>query len=109
VGAIDAPGAARLYGLLKPLIEEAYREIGGPERSFDATLTRAIRRLLATPIADTPAAIEPYGATYRFADEQLEALSQAEKQLVRMGPRNARVVQAKLREIARALGLPVGG
>jgi hypothetical protein len=42
---------------------------------------------------------------YGFADPKLESLTAAEKQLLRTGPGNTRVVQAKLREIARALGL----
>jgi len=37
---------------------------------------------------------------------RLEALGAAEKQLLRMGPRNARRVQEKARELEAALGLP---
>jgi len=33
-------------------------------------------------------------------------LTAAQKQLLRMGPENARIVQAKLCEIALALGVP---
>src|SRR5262249_54583710 len=38
VSAIDPQGAARLYATLKPRIEEAYRELGEPEPSFDRAL-----------------------------------------------------------------------
>ena len=37
---------------------------------------------------------------------QLQELSAAQKQLLRMGPQNVRTVQSKLREIATALGIP---
>ena len=47
--------------------------------------------------------------SYHFADPALEELSPAQKTLLRMGPGNARLVQAKLRELAPALGLDVSG
>jgi hypothetical protein len=106
-GAIDPKGAAALYATLKPRIEEAYRELGFPDTPFDRTLERALVRLLGTPIPDDPIAVEPRGIVYGYADERLENLSAAQKQLLRMGPRNARVVQRSLREIALALGIPI--
>lgn len=41
--------------------------------------------------------------TYSFADERLEALSGAQRQLLRMGPDNARTVQETLSEFRVAL------
>jgi hypothetical protein len=43
--------------------------------------------------------------SYAIADETLEALSQAQKQLLRMGPKNVREIQGKIRELAAALGV----
>jgi hypothetical protein len=43
--------------------------------------------------------------TFQFADPELEALSPAQKHLLRMGPHNMRLVQTKLRAFARAAGL----
>ena len=40
---------------------------------------------------------------YRFVKPQLESLSPAQKQLVRMGPDNMRIVKRKLRELRDAL------
>jgi hypothetical protein len=48
----------------------------------------------------------PYGAVYHYNDPRLEGLTQAQKQLVRMGAQNVRTIQRKLREIALALGIP---
>ena len=48
----------------------------------------------------------PEGIGYGFVDPQLESLSNPQKQLLRMGPRNIRLIQAKLRETALALGIP---
>jgi hypothetical protein len=51
--------------------------------------------------------LQPHGGVgYAFADPRDEGLTPAQKQLLRMGPGNARIVQAKLREIALALGIP---
>ncbi|MGH7803806.1 MAG: DUF3014 domain-containing protein [Candidatus Binatia bacterium] len=43
--------------------------------------------------------------SYRFTDSRLEGLAPAEKHLVRMGPGNAKRVQAKVRELREALAL----
>ncbi len=106
VASIDPAGAARLYATLKPRIEEAHRELGGLDTPFDRVLERAIVLLLKTPVEDGPVQVEPRGIVYGFADEDLEDLTAAQKQLLRMGPRNARVVQRTLRAIAVALGIP---
>jgi len=103
---LDPKGSARLYATLKPRVEEAYRELGFPNTPFDRTLERAIVQLLGTPLLDGPVRIEPRGIGYRFAAPGLEALSPAQKQLLRTGSRNVRVVQASFREIAHALGIP---
>jgi hypothetical protein len=49
-------------------------------------------------------AVIPETKRFEFADPQLESLSDAQKQLLRMGPANAKRVRAKLREIETALG-----
>jgi hypothetical protein len=40
---------------------------------------------------------------YEFEDKKLESLGAAQKQLIRMGPRNSRALQVKLSEIALEL------
>jgi DUF3014 family protein len=106
VASVDPAAAARLYGTLKPRIEEAHRDLGAPNSSFDRTLARAIVALLETPIVDNPPRLRPKGIGYAYADGRLEDLTAAQKQLLRMGPRNVRVIKARLREIAVALGIP---
>jgi hypothetical protein len=106
MASIDAAGAARLYGTLKPRIDEAYRELGYPDTPFDRTLERAIVLLLGTPASDGAARLEPKGIGYGYADPALEGLTAAQKQLLRTGPRNVRLIQSSLRRIAIALGIP---
>lgn len=104
---IDPAGAARLYAQLKPRIEDAYRDLGAPDGSFDRALERAIVLLLRTPVIDDPIRVEAQGAVgYGFAAPELEKLPAAQKQLLRAGPRNVRLIQSSLRAIAIALGIP---
>jgi hypothetical protein len=105
IAAIDARGAARLYATLKPRITEAYRQLGDPDGEFDPTLTRAIVALLQTPVIDGRIALDHTSVNYSFADPSLESLSGAQRQFLRMGPRNIRLIQQKLREIAPYLGI----
>jgi hypothetical protein len=106
ITALDPAGAARLYGTFKPRIEEANRELGSQDQTFDRTLERAIVAILKTPTLDGPVRLRPKGIVYAYADERLEDLTAAQKQFLRMGPRNVAIIKAKLRHIALALGIP---
>ncbi len=107
VDGIDPAGAARVYGTLKPRIEEAYREVAGPDASFDRAFEQAVARLLATPIVERPIEVRPAPVGYAYADPALESLPRAQQQLLRMGPTNVRIMQEKLRAIAREIGIAV--
>jgi hypothetical protein len=103
VGAVDAQAAAAGYRTLEPLFEAAYRELGHPQGGFGSTLDRAIRSLLAVPVLGDDVALVPHAIGFRYVDRRLESLTAAQKQFLRMGPRNVRLVQAKLREIQAGL------
>src|SRR5262245_59624067 len=105
IGALDAPGTARLYLTVKTRIIEAYRALGFPEGDFDPVIERAMHELVTTPVIQRDIPLKEKVITYRFLDEDVESLSGAQKQLLRMGPDNMRIVQAKLRDIATQLGL----
>jgi hypothetical protein len=105
IASVDPAGAARLYATLKPRIEEAHRDLGSGD-SFDRALERAIVTLLSTPAIDGSERLKPKGIGYGYADERFESLTPAQKQLLRMGPRNVRVIKTRLRDIAVALGIP---
>lgn len=103
---VDPSGTAEIYATLKPRIEEAHRELGAPENTFDQTLERAIVQLLRTPVPPEPVRLRPVGIGYGYADPRLESLTGSQRHLLRMGPRNVRVVQGALRDIALELGIP---
>jgi hypothetical protein len=104
IAAIDPATVVRVYRTLSPRLEEAHGELGQGDRTFDQTLGESLRRLAETPIPDGPVAVTPRGGVYGFADPRLEALSPAQKLLLRSGPANARRVQTQLSAIAAALG-----
>jgi len=104
VASVDPQGAARVYATLKPRIEEANKELGSTP--IDGKLTKAIVTLVHTPIPSGDVRVAPRGAeAYEFDDPSLGSLSGAQKLLIRMGPRNARIIQNKLREVGAALGI----
>ncbi len=103
---VDAQGAARLYRSLRPLIQEAYRDLGYPTQDFDDTLLRALVELLDVPILEGRVPVERTVTNYVYLDPALEGLSPAQKHFLRMGPESVQVVQTKLRELAQALGIP---
>ena len=106
MASIDPAGAARLYTIVKPRIDEAYRDLGFPDTPFDRSLEQAIVSLLQVPAVDGPIRLQPKGIGYAYASPQLEGLTGAQKQLLRAGPGNVRMIQASLRQIALALGIP---
>ena len=105
VDALDARGTARLYATLKPRIQDAYKELGYPDGDFDRVMAAAINELLKTPVIDGRVGLVSKSVTYEFADSRLKSLSPAQRQLLRMGPRNVRLIQAKLQEIAPLIGV----
>jgi hypothetical protein len=108
VQSLDAAAAVGLYRGLKPLIEDACRELGHPDGGFDETLGRAIGKLLAVPVVQGPVRLTRLSAAYGFADPRLQSLEPAQKQLLRTGPENTKRVQDKLRELSAALEAPSG-
>ena len=108
IATIDPARAVEVYRTVQPLCEAAYRDLGHPDGRFDDALGRALHVLLATPVVEGDVELAPKVVTYAFADPKLEGLSPAQKQLLRMGPRNVRLVQTELRALAAALGIPPG-
>ncbi|HTP25517.1 MAG TPA: DUF3014 domain-containing protein [Anaeromyxobacteraceae bacterium] len=107
VASVDAQALARLYQHLHPELEAVYRALGYPDARLDQVTAHALHRISAAPVVEHDLAVAAQsGGYFAFVDAGLENLPQVEKHLLRMGPRNTRLLQAKAREIAHALGLP---
>ncbi len=103
VASVDAAAAASAYRTLEPLFDSAYVDLGHPEGGFRRPLDKAIKVLLAVPVLPANVELQPHAVGFRYADPKLEALTPAQKQFLRIGPRNVGLVQGKLRELEAAL------
>ena len=103
IASLDAGTTAETYRTVEPLFDVAFQDFGMPDLRFRAMVDRAIANLLAVPVLDAEVELVPHATVFRYYDPRHEQLSPAQKQFLRMGPRNVEKVQAKLREIAAAL------
>ncbi len=103
---VNARGAAEVYQNFKPLIDQAHEEMGYPDSDFDETLSRALDQLLKTPVPDGFIELSGETVAYRYVDPRLERLNSAQKQFLRMGPKNVRKIKEKVNELKAALSLP---
>lgn len=103
LASLDPSATADLYRQFKPLIKRAYKELGNPPVDFDQVLFGAIGHLQKTPILEGEVALVQPSVMYKFKDKDIEKLSAAQKQLIRTGPRNTRIIQRKLAAFASAV------
>jgi hypothetical protein len=101
---IEPEQALAAYRVLKPLFQEAYAEIGYPNRNFDDALVRAIDTVLEARSAEGPFQLIKPKVMYVYADSQIESFSPVEKQLLRMGPQNVQKLKAGLAQYRERLG-----
>lgn len=106
VEGMDPQQLARLYARLKPRLEQAHAELG-VSGTLDETMERALIHLLQTPaMPERPEVRRAKGTNYAYADPAIEGLSEAQRQLLRLGPARAARVKDRLRAFATALGIP---
>lgn len=104
--AVDPRKVVAVYSRYYPLFQEAYRQVGYPDRQFNDRLVAIIDHLIAAPVADGPVALVRPKVLYQFADPEIEQLSWGQKTMIRMGPANAARVKARLEAIRAALTAP---
>ena len=109
IATVDAQAVARAYRELHGVVEAAYRALGYPGASLDRVTAKALHRLEMAPVVNGELAVHGDRGLFEFTDPRLEQLGEVEKHMLRLGPRNERIVQAKVREIERALDLPSAG
>jgi hypothetical protein len=93
----------KLMDTYRGTLEAKFAEISLPNTSFDSTLLKAINELLNTPIVPLPIEVYSDSVMFKFKDEQIEALSGPQKQLIRTGPENTRRIKDILRDLQDAL------
>ncbi len=100
---LESRALVRRYVASYPLFQQAYEELGFPNRHFNDRLVEAIDDLLAAPDVAIPVNVVQPKILYELADPDLESRSAGQKIMIRMGSENAAKVKAKLREIRREL------
>jgi hypothetical protein len=101
--AADPTKVVAVYFRYYPLFQEAYKQVGYPDRQFNDRLVEIIDHLLETPSVGEPVMLVRPKVLYQFADPELEKLSWGQKSLIRMGGANAARVKAKLEAYRKAL------
>jgi Protein of unknown function (DUF3014) len=101
--ALDTKQLVAIYVRFYPLFQQAYIELGYPNRYFNDRLVEVIDHLVASPEVQGPVELVRFGPLFELQDPDLEALSAGRKLLVRMGPANAAVIRSKLRELRREI------
>lgn len=104
--ALNPERALEIYEVMKPLFQEANRELGYPDRNFDDTLVRAIDTVLSARTAEGPFQLIKPKVMYIYADSEIEGLNPVEKQLLRLGPQNAEKLKLTLRQYRERLTTP---
>lgn len=98
LAAINPQQGVALYETIKPLLADAYTEIGYRNSDFDEVIIGAIDEILQARTAEGPFQLIKPKVMYVYADAEIEAMSPVEKQLLRMGPENAEKLKATLRQ-----------
>ncbi|MEO8483570.1 MAG: DUF3014 domain-containing protein [Acidobacteriota bacterium] len=102
---VSPTDAAQLYVNVKPLLDQAYVELGHPGEDFDSAIVRAIDMLAETPEVTSDPVLLRRPGYYEHDDQALRALRPVQKQLLLTGPDNRRRVLAWLKSFAAALDL----
>lgn len=100
---LDTEVLVTMMDRYRPLISDAFAEIGYPNQNPNDVLLEAIDTLLATPSVGTVIELNDDSVMYRYADPTLEELPAAQKQMLRTGPDNIRRIKLKLESIQQAL------
>jgi hypothetical protein len=94
---------AKMFHFARPLLEDAFSEMGYNPRQMDGIILQAIDMVLATPIVAEPIRLSRDSVVYKFADPALESLLPLQKQLLRTGPENTKRIQQQAEALREAL------
>ncbi|MCE4352137.1 DUF3014 domain-containing protein, partial [Xanthomonas hortorum pv. cynarae] len=101
---VDAQALVHSYKRFYPLFQQAYADLGAPDRYFNDRVIDVIDHLLRTPDPAQPIkVVRDERGRYRFLDPELESLSVGQKALLRLGPTQATAVKEQLQQIRTAL------
>jgi hypothetical protein len=99
----DSETLVQWYFEMKPLIDQAYAELGYPDDNFTDVLHDAITKVLDMEIPKKSLDLVRPSVMFRYKDAEVEALDDADKLLLRLGKENLLVIKSVLLEINERL------
>ncbi|MDA8656374.1 DUF3014 domain-containing protein [Luminiphilus sp.] len=103
VGGLNTPALVSLLNDYEIIATQALTRMGVTDFDIRSALLVATTQILSTPQVSVDAELMRREANWVYMDPELEALSSLQKQVLRMGPENADIVQQKARDIRGAL------
>lgn len=103
VGGLNTPALVSLLNDYEMIATQALTRMGVTDFDIRSALLAATTQILSTPQVAVDAELMRREANWVYMDPELEALSSLQKQVLRMGPENADIVQQKARDIRGAL------
>ena len=103
VDGLDTPALISLLNDYERIATQALTRMGVTDFDIRSALLAATTQILSTPQVAVDAELMRREANWVYMDPELEALSSLQKQVLRMGPENADIVQQKARDIRGAL------
>ena len=95
---IDSASLVEWYFEIKPLVDEAYQELGY-EDDFTIVLQEAITNVLDMELPKEKVKLIQPSVMYKFHDQALEELNDSDKLLLRLGKENLLIIKSILLEI----------
>ncbi len=99
----DSETLIQYYFEMKPLIDQAYTELGYPDDDFTDVLHDAITRVLDMEIPNESLDLVRPSVMFRYKDADIESLDDSDKLLLRLGKENLLVIKSVLLEINERL------
>ncbi|MEQ1485541.1 DUF3014 domain-containing protein [Methyloglobulus sp.] len=99
VQAINTKAAVAVYQKFRPLMLQVFAEFSYPKDfTLETIIKKAAGEIIAAPVIEGQISLIRPSVLYKFADPKLEALNDVQKQMIRMGPENTKIIQNKCRE-----------
>ena len=103
VGGLDTTALVSLLNDYEMTATQALTRMGVSDFDIRSAVLAATTQILSTPQVAVDAELMRREANWVYIDPELEALSSLQKQVLRMGPENADIIQQKARDIRGVL------
>lgn len=93
--------AALIYKKLRPQLFARFEQVAARGENFRSVARSALKKILAVKPPRQPVEVVEVGGIYYYADDRLQALSDIEKHVIRLGPDNIRRLKQWVRKFGK--------